>query len=168
MQLDLIEKKNSKENREESQPSQVAALFLDIIPMAMKCLRRELRSIPSANLTMPQYRILAQLYLEPANNKALAESLGVSLPAASRMVKSLVGRKLVESTQNLLDKREVRLRLTKAGQRKLELVTEALRDGLTHQFEQLDARSLDQIQSGLKSIQSVLGKITIQLDTNRH
>lgn len=168
MQLDLVEKKKSKESSEDGQPSQVAALFLDVIPTAMKCLRRELRSIPSANLTMPQYRILAQLYLEPANNKALAESLGVSLPAASRMVKSLVGRKLVESTQNLLDKREVRLRLTKAGQRKLELVTEALRDGLTHQFEQLDPQSLDQIQSGLKSIQSVLGKITIQLDTNRH
>jgi DNA-binding MarR family transcriptional regulator len=166
MQLELgSEKKITRE----SQPSRVAELFLEVIPTAMKTLRRELRACsPSANLTMPQYRILAHLYYEPANNKALAENLGVSLPAASRAVKSLVGRKLVESTQNLLDKREVRLRLTKAGQRKYELISEALREGLTARFEQLDAASVQQIQIGLSSIQAVLGKISIELDTNRH
>ncbi len=165
MQLDFG---NEKKVTRETQAARVAELFLEVIPTAMKTLRRELRSTPSANLTMPQYRILAHLYFEPANNKALAENLGVSLPAASRAVKSLVGRKLVESTQNLLDKREVRLRLTKAGQRKYELISEALKEGLTNRFEQLDAASVQQIQIGLSSIQSVLGKISIELDTNRH
>jgi DNA-binding MarR family transcriptional regulator len=159
---------NSAKTSDGRDASRAAALFLDVIPHAMKTLRRELRASPSANLTMPQYRILAQLYLEPANNKALAESLGVSLPAASRMVKSLVGRKLVESTQNLLDKREVRLRLTKAGQRKFELISDALRIGLTQRFEQLDGASLDQIENGLLSIQAILGKMNIELDVNRH
>jgi DNA-binding MarR family transcriptional regulator len=162
LQTDIIEKSAGRD------ASQAAALFLEVIPHAMKTLRRELRSSTSANLSMPQYRILAQLSVEPANNKALAESLGVSLPAASRMVKSLVGRKLVESTQNLLDKREVRLRLTKAGQRKFELISDALRIGLTQRFEQLDAVSLDQIENGLRSIQAILGKMSIELDVNRH
>lgn len=165
MQLDLgKEKKVARE----TQAARVAELFLAVIPTAMKTLRRELRSTSSANLTMPQYRILAHLYFEPANNKALAENLGVSLPAASRAVKSLVGRKLVESTQNILDKREVRLRLTKAGQRKFELISEALKEGLTNRFEQLDTASTQQILVGLSSIQAVLGKISIELDTNRH
>ena len=155
-----------QENREQYDARQVAAALLEVVPLAMRQLRKELRI--GSDLTIAQFRILAHLGCEPANNKTLAEALGVSVPATSRMVKLLVQRKYVESTQGLSDKREVLVRLTKGGERRFELVREAVREGLAQRLESVAPSRLRKAESGLRAMKSILAELHLANDRQRN
>lgn len=152
----------------ENDARRVASLLLDVVPLAMRELRKELRTGKDTDLTIAQFRILAHLWCEPTNNKALAEALGVSVPAASRMVKLLVQRKYVESTQGLSDKREVRVRLTKGGERRFELARESVRSGLSERLNSVQSLRLRKAETGLSAIKNILSELHLAADRNRH
>jgi DNA-binding MarR family transcriptional regulator len=136
--------------------SETASLLLEVVPFAMRRLRKEVRRARRRDLTLPQFRILALLWCEPSSNKALAETLGVSVPATSRMVKLLAGRNLVESTQGTRDKRQVEVRLTSAGSRCFAETKEAVRAALSEELRNLSDGNLRQAQSGLHAIKAIL------------
>lgn len=80
------------------------------------------------------------------------------------MVKLLVQRRYVESTQGLADKREVRVRLTKGGERRFEIAREAVKNGLTRRLETIANSRLTKAETGLSAIKSILGELHLAGD----
>jgi DNA-binding MarR family transcriptional regulator len=96
----------------------LSKLILDSVPTAMRTIRREMRFHAKSQLSVPQFRILVFLFKEDdATASALAEWQGVSLPAVSKMITLLVTKKFIVRTPNVTDRRSVRLKLTKKGER---------------------------------------------------
>lgn len=73
---------------------------------------------PGFDLTFPQWRVLVVLGDEPkgATVSAVAERIGVTLPATSRQLRRLARRGLVVVERDDRDRRAARARLTPIGQ----------------------------------------------------
>src|SRR5258708_20267385 len=89
--------------------------LLAVIPLIMRSIRAMMRDFEGSNLTVPEFRGLGFVWLQPCNNKQLADWQGVSLPAMSRMVDYLVRRKLLLRTPGTSDRRQIQLRLSRKG-----------------------------------------------------
>ena len=73
-----------------------ARQLLNVAPRVVRAIRRLMRDHRLADLSVPQFRALALLSFCPkASLSTLADYVGTSLPAASRMVDGLVSRRLV-------------------------------------------------------------------------
>lgn len=126
----------------------VAELFISIVPQAMRIFREEMRSHRSGAMSVPQFRILAQLWLQPTGNKSLAERLGVSGAAMSRMVDSLVNAGYVERHTNKADRRSISIRLTKKGLVYFEKIRSSAISSLARRLSDLDESIVDQMGAG--------------------
>ena len=85
------------------------------------------RAVAEQDLSFSQLKTL-QLLAEDAATlsvKDVAERLGISLPAASRAVDSLVRRGLAERAEDLLDRRVKRVRMTRKADRLVERLVQA-------------------------------------------
>lgn len=141
----------------ESAATSVANLFLEVVPEAMKELRRHARGFAGSTLTIPQFRILAHLGCEmAATNKSLAETIGVSVAATSRMVDLLVKRGLVERLQGTRDRREIELRLSPKGLQVFEGVRLSVSKKLASGLEYVPEAELRQAAEGLHALQRML------------
>src|ERR1035437_2882643 len=123
---------------EDRSAANLAALYKEVVPKAMREFRKEMRGSRSAALTVPQYRILALLYYENANNRELSEQLGVSVAAMPRMVDGLSERDLVERKQNRGDRRMVQVQLTRKGREYFAKFRREARARLQKRFASLD------------------------------
>ena len=90
--------------------------ILGVVPEVMQYIRRQVRSSRKHPFTVPQIRslIFANVEEEPSLSK-LAEHVGLSLPAASRMVDLLVRRGLLKRESGSGDRRRVSLATTARG-----------------------------------------------------
>jgi DNA-binding MarR family transcriptional regulator len=97
------------------------ALTRDLYALASYLMRtanvRIFNAIAELDLSFTQIKALCALDAdgEERSVKALAESLGLSLPAISRAVDGLFERGLVEREEDPVDRRMKRVRLTDAG-----------------------------------------------------
>jgi DNA-binding MarR family transcriptional regulator len=97
------------------------ALTRDMYALASYLMRRAnvgtFNAIAELDLSFTQLKALCALEMDGDERslKALAESLGVSLPAMSRAVDGLFDRGLVDRREDTVDRRVRRLRLTDAG-----------------------------------------------------
>ena len=82
------------------------------------------------DLTLTQVKAMCALSGEELTVKELAESLGLSLPGASRAVDALVDRGLLHRREDTADRRMKRLRITDAGRHALERLDEARLAGI--------------------------------------
>jgi DNA-binding MarR family transcriptional regulator len=161
--LETVKKKQNKKSK--AAAPAVADLFLEVVPGAMKELRRMGRGFENGSLTIAQFRILACLGCENAsNNKLLAESTGVSVAATSRMVDLLVKRGLVERLQGTKDRREIELRLSPKGLQEFETVRIFIRKQLTQRLELMPEKELLKAAQGLQALQ---GMLTLLYRTNQ-
>jgi DNA-binding MarR family transcriptional regulator len=92
----------------------LASEIFKVIPSIMQTIRQEMRSNVNG-VTIPQFRILARLESGPTNHRDLADWIGVSHPAISRMVSMLEDRNLVARDRQRKDRRFVHLSLTPQG-----------------------------------------------------
>ena len=104
-----------------SSDQSLAAELIEVLPQSMNAIRCYLRSSRGPELTVPQFRVLIHLREGKNTNKFLAEKLGVSVPAMSRMVSALTERGLIVRSVCRDDRRENHIKLTHAG---LSLVDE--------------------------------------------
>lgn len=95
--------------------NQFSELYTDIVPGAMRLLRHEMRLEASGILTVPQFRILANINRGLDSINAISKLHGVSQPAMSRMVEGLVERGLVCKEQTDKDRRCYKLSLSGEG-----------------------------------------------------
>ncbi len=105
-------------------------------------------ALVSADLSLPQYRILGLLTEGSAVSSALAERLAVRPPSITAVVDGLVSRGLVERRHAEDDRRRVAHVLTAKGEALLEKANEAVDSRLAGiagslETEELTARALE-------------------------
>jgi DNA-binding MarR family transcriptional regulator len=97
-------------------PEALARAVVDVVPLAMRVIRGEMRGRRGADLTVPQFRTLLFLQRRPGVAlRALAEHLGLTPPTVSKMISGLGRRGLVERPDSAADRRRIELRLTPRG-----------------------------------------------------
>jgi DNA-binding MarR family transcriptional regulator len=112
----------------------------------MRFIRSRMRAHRRAGLSVPQFRALVFLSQhDEASLSALAEHVGLSLPAASRMVDLLVGRRMLERRTNVGDRRRVSLSLTGRGRATFQAALRATQVALAGRFATLSSRELARI-----------------------
>jgi len=128
----------------------VASLLLEVLPVFMLEIRQEMSRHRYSALTMAQFRVLSQLHWGgAANNKNIAENLGVTVANSSRMIDLLVKKKLVVRGKGLKDKREVLVKLSSKGEEHFGKVQERLRAFVAGRVASASLAELFEIENGL-------------------
>lgn len=142
-----------------SSPEDLAGLYFEVVPKAMREFRREMRAGRGPKLTVPQFRVLAQLSVEAANNRTLAETQGLSLAAVSRMVDWLVRHHWVERVRDERDRRQVLVRLTENGSKRFDLFCSEAQNRLKLRMLTLKPSERRDLKKGLRVLSNVVEKM---------
>ncbi len=122
---------------EPASPKVCAGEVLDSVPFIMQSIRVQMRRSRGPGISVPQFRVLTFLNrMEGASLSAVADRVGLSLPAMSRLIDGLVARDLIRREESETDRRFVVLRLTSEGR---ELVHAARAGAQAHLAETLGA-----------------------------
>lgn len=126
-----------------------ASQLFELGPRIARMIRRSMIEKGVGDLTLPQYRILTNVAQGIGKASVLCELKGVSMPAMSRMVDTLVRKGFLKRGSNSEDRREIVLSLTPEGKKALEqlkgAVTEAisgLLGALSRQEQEISAQAL--------------------------
>lgn len=104
--------------------------------MIMRHIRQEMRSHRWAQLTVTQFRALIFASVrEGPSLSDMAEHIGLSLPAASRVADLLVRRGLLRRRQGMADRRRVALSATRLGEAMYNKAHRATRAALARRFD---------------------------------
>jgi DNA-binding MarR family transcriptional regulator len=136
------------------------ALAGDLYALASFLMRRAnvgtFNAIAELDLSFTQIKALCALESDPQERsvKALADGLGVSLPAMSRSVDGLFERGLVSREEDPTDRRMKRLRLTSEGARVPKLLNESRLSALSELIGSLVDEEAAALQDALSLILS--------------
>jgi DNA-binding MarR family transcriptional regulator len=130
--------------------SDLSRAFVEVLPRAMWSIRAGVRQAAGENFTMPQFRVLTQLLKRSSTNGELAELMGVSVPAMSRMVDGLVEMGFVVRVPVHNDRRQIKLELGPEGRRKFRRLQKHIHGVFVDRFGALSPDRLDALESGLK------------------
>jgi DNA-binding MarR family transcriptional regulator len=153
-------------------PDRCARELLSGAPAIMRFLRDQMRRNRQGELTVPQFRALifqfrALIFVshnEKPSLSAMAEHMGLSLPATSRMVEVLVKRGLVERRARRADRRCISLSLTAPGRAALRVALQAAQAALARRFDALSARELALVSRALGVLSRVFGPADSRTD----
>jgi MarR family transcriptional regulator for hemolysin len=109
----------------ESSVDECGREMLDVIPLVMRGIRRELR-LHRKDLSVPQFRTLFFLGRNQGPSLSdVAEHIGLTLPSMSSLVDELVERGLVKRETRSDDRRRMTLTLTARGEATLKSARES-------------------------------------------
>ncbi len=129
--------------------------ILDTVPMVMQVMRTTMRSAAKEQLTVPQFRVLVKLGKGCCSNTELAEWIGNSEAAMSRMVDGLVKKGLVTRDAESRDRRQVKLSLTPKGRSEYTKIREKGAQELSHHLDALSPREKNELKQGLALLRKV-------------
>lgn len=137
-------------------PLHCARVVMDAVPHLMRVLRAQVRQQSSPDLSMPQFRTLAFLGRnEDAMLSDVATFLGLTPPAASKLVDGLVDDRLITRTPCTDDRRRVKLTLTAAGHRKYERMVADAEKFLARRIEELSEDTRGELIRGLQALHTI-------------
>jgi DNA-binding MarR family transcriptional regulator len=97
-------------------PDECAHELLEVTLEVMRAVRCQMRRCRTADLSVPEFRTLGFLRRHTgASLTDVADHIGVTLPSMSKLMDSLVTRKLVMREFDAADRRRVTLALTARG-----------------------------------------------------
>jgi DNA-binding MarR family transcriptional regulator len=149
MQL-LIDARKSAAPAVPADDDACAAELLDTVPLIMRIIRQHMRRHRSG-LTVPQFRTLcyATTY-EGCSLSAVADFIGLSLPAMSRLVDGLVEKRLMKRRPCDDDRRLVRLSVTASGKATIEGARRLAQDRLAQIISALTPRQRGELASTMQ------------------
>jgi len=134
----------------------LADRLLEIVPRATRRLRRQMRAHGASGLTVAQLRALIYLRREPgAGLSALADHLGMSLPATSALTQRLVVSRLIDRSDDPTERRRIRLRLTPPGAEHLAQAQAAVRGWLADELAALTGAEQTRLAAGLELLDRI-------------
>lgn len=140
-------------------PEQCAREILDTAPAVMRFIRDQVRRRRAAALSLAQFRTLVFLgRVKDSSLSAVAEHLGLSLPAMSRLVNGLVGGGLVGRQSVSTNRRQIALNVTAEGRARLEKARSAIRLRLAEAVKDLSASEQKSILDAMGILQKVFDK----------
>ena len=141
---------------------QCARDILETVPAVMRFIRDQVRQRHTAGLSLPQFRSLAFLgRVKNSSLSAVAEHLGLSLPAMSRLVNGLVANQLVGRQTVSTNRRQIALTLTARGRATLEKVRSEIRLRLADVVQDLPAAKQKSVQRAMGILREVFDKRTV-------
>jgi DNA-binding MarR family transcriptional regulator len=133
-----------------------AGLLLDVVPLAMRRVRAYMREARAADLSVPQFRALAFLRAHPgATLSDVADHVGLTLPAASRMIDGLVARDYAVRQPSAVNRRCVELRVSDRGREMLEVTRRHTQDALAGILQTLDEDERAAVMRSLETLRMV-------------
>jgi DNA-binding MarR family transcriptional regulator len=137
-------------------PQDCASELLEVVPMVMRAMRAEVRGHRAPELSLPQFRALAFIGRnEGAMLSDVANFLGLSLPAASKLVEGLVAAKFTVRRQDTLDRRKISLRLSPSGRVKYEAILTHARAFLSRTVEHLTEAQRMEILAAMHTLRTI-------------
>ena len=134
-----------------------AGALLGVLPGLMRFVRHHMRSRRASGLSIPQFRTLVQLYHQPsASLSAIAEALGATAPATSRMVSGLVRKGFVVRKDSSRDRRQVVLALSPRGRAAMKSAWSGTQQSLADRLEGLSGPQLQELTRSLVLLSSLL------------
>jgi DNA-binding MarR family transcriptional regulator len=128
-----------------------AAEVLETVPAVMRFIRAQMRRHRGSDLSVAQFRTLGFLSRsQGASLSALGEFLGLSLPATSRLVQGLVGKKFLVRRIPPRNRRCVALFLSTRGRRTISAARQATERRLAEVVASLRDSERLAIQHGLQ------------------
>jgi DNA-binding MarR family transcriptional regulator len=130
---------------------QSARDLLETVPVVMRFIRDQVRRRHAGGLSLPRFRTLIFLNrVRNASLSAVAEHLGLSLPAMSRLINGLVDHRLVERQTVSTNRRQIALTLTARGRATLEKVRGKIRWHLAGVLKSLPAAEQSSVQRAMR------------------
>jgi DNA-binding MarR family transcriptional regulator len=122
-------------------------------------IRSELRAESAIDLTMAQFRTLTRLRHQAGSGLSdLADDIGVSPPAVSKLIDGLVERGLVLRTVQEDDRRRVGLAVSPAGLRALDKVRAAVQGRVAGRLAGLSAGERTTLHDALGRVGQALAE----------
>lgn len=138
-------------------PETCSALVLDVVPLAMRVIRQRMRAERAADLSVPQFRALGFMRRHaPSSLSDVAEHLGLTLSATSRLVDGLVARGLVVREPDPADRRYVTLLVSAHGVALVDDARERTQAALTTMIAGLSAEEQLAITVAMRALERVL------------
>ena len=126
---------------------QAADAVLDFVPPVMQLLRDEIRFAARGSFTVPQIRLMANVYGGLSSPTELAEILGVSLPAISKMVDLLVARGFLTREEHPGNRKQIVLKLSPKGRSRFLRTRSVARDRVMSGMALItDAQKMDLVK----------------------
>ncbi len=127
----------------------IADRILEVVPRAMRRIREQMRA-GASGLTVAQLRALLYIRRHPGTSlSALADHLGISVPAGSALVDRLVIAGQVDRDVDPAERRRMRLDLTGTGAEQVGLAQVAARAWLHDELAHRPAVELEQLLAAL-------------------
>lgn len=121
------------------------------VPAVMRYLRHQMRRRRHRGLTVPQFRALVFVaHHDNASLSDIAEHLGISLPAMSRLVGTLVRRGLMCRKEGRDDRRRISLSLTGRGRSAFRVAHAAARRSLADRIGDLPLREIARVTAAMQ------------------
>lgn len=134
----------------------LAATLMEVAPPIMREIRRLMRSHRGAELSVPQFRALGYVRRHPACSlTAVADHLGLSVPATSRLIEALVGAGYIVRQASASDRRFIALRLSEQGERIQVTARAAALQSLAAMLEPLEAAERASIVEALEPLRQI-------------
>jgi DNA-binding MarR family transcriptional regulator len=131
-----------------------ASDLVDTVPLVMRVIRQHLRRHRSG-LTVPQFRSLWFISTTAGHSlSAVADFIGLSLPAMSRLIDGLVEKRLVLRKTCDTDRRHVRLSLTSSGEATLAEARELARAHIAQSLARLTDRERSTVGAAMKILRT--------------
>lgn len=138
-----------------SEPNEIAKKLMDIIPPSMHWIRAEMRTTMEDELSVPQFRILASIFVGRNVACDIAKHQGISQAAMSKMIDSLVARGFVEREANENDRRHFHLILTKEGDTFFKKMRKNTQANLKEQISCLERPDREDLEKGLLALEKL-------------
>jgi DNA-binding MarR family transcriptional regulator len=133
-----------------------AAMVLEVVPLIMRRIRAYMREARAADLSVPQFRALSFLNTHPgATLSDVAEHVGLTLPAASRMIDGLVLRDYAERQPSSTNRRCLELRVSAHGQNILQITRQHTQNALARALEALSREERGATRAALEQLRLV-------------
>jgi DNA-binding MarR family transcriptional regulator len=132
---------------------------LDVVPLAMRAIRAELRKHGAKEVSVPQFRTLAYLNQHEGTSLSdVAEHIGLTLPSMSALVDSIVMKGLVIRQTHPEDRRRMTLTLTERGRATLRVAHEAAASYLEEKIGQLSATERATVIEAMQVLKRIFRK----------
>ncbi len=135
-----------------------ATELLEVVPAVMDALRAAMRAHVGEQLSVPQFRCLNYVSLNPGCSvSTVAAFLGVTMPTASAMVDRLVRAGALESMSDTADRRRIRLHAAPSGLAQLQQIRQGARSDLANMLSDCDAAQMQSLLQGLDVLKRHFG-----------
>ena len=149
-------------------PDACAITVLEIVPLVMRNIRREMRHHRGSDLSVPQFRTLAFLNgNEGASLSDVAEHIGLTLPSASKLVDGMVGRNIIIRKSSEDDRRRIMLSLSSLGKDTLHTAYQATQTYLADLLAVLSEGDRHTIMQAMRILEPVFTPVKV-VDNNEH